>query len=151
MTIIKKVFFIMLLFTLGNCGYEPMHSKKGTINTKIQNFQLEGNKSINKRIISSLGIKNQGKTSGYKLVIKSNKLLETVAKNAAGDAAIYKTTITVIVSIMDGNKIVKDKNLISDFTYDNKENKFDLSQYQKEIEENLINKIIEKINIFLIF
>ena len=151
MTIIKKVFFIMLLFTLGNCGYEPMHSKKGTINTKIQNFQLEGNKSINKRIISSLNIKNQGKTSGYKLVIKSNKLLETVAKNAAGDAAIYKTTITVIVSIMDGNKVVKDKNLISDFTYDNKENKFDLSQYQKEIEENLINKIIEKINIFLIF
>ena len=141
----------MLLFTLGNCGYEPMHSKKGTINTKIQNFQLEGNKSINKRIISSLGIKNQGKTSGYKLLIKSNKLLETVAKNAAGDAAIYKTTITVIVSIMDGNKVVKDKNLISDFTYDNKENKFDLSQYQKEIEENLINKIIEKINIFLIF
>ena len=141
----------MLLFTLGNCGYEPMHSKKGTINTKIQNFQLEGNKSINKRIISSLGIKNQGKTSGYKLVIKSNKSLETVAKNAAGDAAIYKTTITVIVSIMDGNKVVKDKNLISDFTYNNKENKFDLSQYQKEIEENLINKIIEKINIFLIF
>ena len=119
--------------------------------TKIQNFQLEGNKSINKRIISSLGIKNQGKTSGYKLVIKSNKSLETVAKNAAGDAAIYKTTITVIVSIMDGNKVVKDKNLISDFTYNNKENKFDLSQYQKEIEENLINKIIEKINIFLIF
>ena len=141
----------MLLFTLGNCGYEPMHSKKGTINTKIQNFQLEGNKSINKRIISSLGLKNQGKTSGYKLVIKSNKSLETVAKNAAGDAAIYKTTITVIVSIMDGNKVVKDKNLISDFTYNNKENKFDLSQYQKEIEENLINKIIEKINIFLIF
>ena len=141
----------MLLFTLGNCGYEPMHLKKRTINTKIQNFQLEGNKSINKRIISSLGIKNQGKTSGYKLVIKSNKLLETVAKNAAGDAAIYKTTITVIVSIMDGNKVVKDKNLISDFTYNNKENKFDLSQYQKEIEENLINKIIEKINIFLIF
>ena len=105
----------MLLFTLGNCGYEPMYSKKGTINTKIQNFQLEGNKSINKRIISSLGIKNQGKTSGYKLVIKSNKSLETVAKNAAGDAAIYKTTITVIVSIMDGNKVVKDKNLISDF------------------------------------
>ena len=141
----------MLLFTLGNCGYEPMHLKKRTINTKIQNFQLEGNKSINKRIISSLGIKNQGKTGGYKLVIKSNKSLETVAKNAAGDAAIYKTTITVIVSIMDGNKIVKDKNLISDFTYNNKENKFDLSQYQKEIEENLINKIIEKINIFLIF
>ena len=141
----------MLLFTLENCGYEPMYLKKGTINTKIQNFQLEGNKSINKRIISSLSIKNQGKTSGYKLVIKSNKSLETVAKNAAGDAAIYKITITVMVSIMDGNKIVKDKNFISDFTYNNQENKFDLLQYQKEIEENLINKIIEKIYIFLIF
>ena len=46
---------------------------------------------------------------------------------------------------------MKDKNFISDFTYNNKENKFDLSQYQKEIEENLINKIIEKIYIFLIF
>jgi hypothetical protein len=151
MTIIKKVFFIMLLFTLENCGYEPMYLKKGTINTKIQNFQLEGDKSINKRIISSLNIKNQGKTSGYKLVIKSNNSLETVAKNAAGDATIYKTTITAMVSIMDGNKILKDKNFIADFTYNNKKNKFDLSQYQKEIEENLINKIIEKIYIFLIF
>ena len=80
MTIIKKFFFIMLLFTLGNCGYEPMHLKKRTINTKIQNFQLEGNKSINKRIISSLSIKKQGKTSGYKLVIKSNKSLESYCK-----------------------------------------------------------------------
>jgi len=151
MTITKKLFFIVLLFTLGNCGYEPMYLKKESINTKIQSFQLEGNKSINKRIVSSLSIKNQGKTNGYKLVIKSNKSLETVAKNAAGDDTIYKTTITAMVSVMDGNKILKDKNFIADFTYNNKENKFDLSQYQKEIEENLINKIIEKIYIFLIF
>ena len=79
----------MLLFTLGNCGYEPMYLKKGTINTKIQNFQLEGNKSINKRIISSLSIKNQGKTSGYKLVIKSNKSLDTIILKTITELIIF--------------------------------------------------------------
>jgi len=52
---------------------------------------------------------------------------------------------------MDGDKIFKTKNFTSDFTYNNTENKYDLSQYQNDIELNLINHIIEEIFIFLTF
>ena len=47
------------------------------------------------------------------------------------------------------NKIIKSKDFSSSFTYNNIENKFDLTQYQKSIELNLINKISEEIFIFL--
>ena len=36
-----------------------------------------------------------------------------------------------------------------DFTYNNYDNKFDLVEYQKEVETIIINKIIEEINIYL--
>ena len=151
MTIIKKVFFFTLLFAVGNCGYEPIYSKKEGINSKIQSYQLEGNKSLNRKIISSLNIKNQDKITGYKLIINSSKSIETVSKDSAGNPAVYKTNITIMVSLMDGDKLFKTKNFSSDFAYNNTGSKFDLSQYQKDIEENLINEIMEKIFIFLTF
>ena len=49
----------------------------------------------------------------------------------------------------DKNIIVKSKNFTSSFSYSNTKNKFDLQQYQKNIEENLIIKIADEIIIFL--
>ena len=50
---------------------------------------------------------------------------------------------------MENNEIKREKNFVSSFTYNNIENKFDLSQYQKNIEANLIQKLKEEIVIFL--
>ena len=50
---------------------------------------------------------------------------------------------------MEDNEEFKQKDFTSNFTYNNIENKFDFSQYQKNIEINLINGIIEEIFIFL--
>jgi len=139
----------MLIFTLGNCGYEPIYLKKGDTNIVIQNIQTEGNKKINRKIISSLNLKEQNKNGGYKLIINSNKILETVSKDKAKNATVYKTKITVKVSLIEVDKIYNEKIFSEDFTYNNTENKSNLSQYQNDIEINLINKIIEDIFIFL--
>ena len=139
----------MLIFTLGNCGYEPLFLKKGDPNIVIQNIQTEGNKKINRKIISSLNLKEQNKNGGYKLIINSNKILETVSKDQAKNATVYKTKITVKVSLIEVDKIYNEKIFSEDFTYNNTENKSNLSQYQNDIEINLINKIIEDIFIFL--
>ena len=149
MMIFKRVFFFILLFTLWNCGYEPLYSKKEKFDTAIQSFELEGDKKLNRKIASSLGLKNQIDTTGYKLIINSNKTFRAVTKDSAGNTSVYKTQITVKVSLMDGDKVYKEKIFVSEFTYNNIDNKFDLSQYQKDIEINLINKIIEKIFLFL--
>ena len=149
MMIFKRVFFFILLFALGNCGYEPIYSKKEKFDTAIQSFELEGDKKLNRKIASSLGLKNQIDTTGYKLIINSNKTFRAVTKDSAGNTSVYKTQITVKVSLIDGDKVYKEKTFVSEFTYNNMDNKFDLSQYQKDIEINLINKIIEKIFLFL--
>lgn len=147
MKIIKKVFFLVLLFALGNCGYEPIYSKK--ISLKIESLQLNGDKSLNRKIVSSLKLKNQNEVKGYKLSLDSSKTTQVTSKDSSGDASIYKTAVNVKVSLLDKDKILKEKVFSSDFTYNNLENKFDLSQYQKEIEIILIDKIIEEIFIFL--
>ena len=149
MTIVQKIFFYMMLLVLASCGYEPLYSKKDGFNLDIKSFQVEGNKSLSNKIISSLNLKNQLKATGLELIINTNKTLEAASKDAAGNTSVYKTKITVNISLLDGDKIFRSKDFSSEFTYNNIENKFDLSEYQKDIEKNLINKVIEEIYIFL--
>ena len=146
---IKKIFFCILLFSLGNCGYEPLYLKKTDLNEKIKSFQVTGDKKINREIISSLNLKKQGKTDGYELIMNSSKEVQTVSKDKSGNSSIYKTLITVKISLVDTDKVTKEKTFSAQFIYNNIKNKFDLSQYQKEIEINLINAIVEEIIVFL--
>ena len=146
---IKKIFFLILLFSLQSCGYEAMYLKKINFNEKIKNFETLGDKKINKNIISSLNLKNQNKATGPKLIINSSKTLQIISKDKAGNSSVYKTLIIVKVSLKDNGENLKEKVFSEQFTYNNSKNKFNLSQYQKEIEVNLINKIIDEIIVFL--
>jgi len=146
---IKKIFFLILLFSLQSCGYEAMYLKKINFNEKIKNFETLGDKKINKNIISSLNLKNQNKTTGYKLIINSSKTLQIISKDKAGNSSVYKTLIIVKVSLKDNEENLKEKVFSEQFIYNNIKNKFNLSQYQKEIEINLINKIMDEIIVFL--
>ena len=146
---IKKIFVLILLFSLQSCGYEAIYLKKIDFKEKIKSFETLGDKKINRNIISSLNLKNQNKTKGYKLIINSSKTLETISKDKAGNSSVYKTLIVVKVSLIDNEETLKEKIFSEQFTYNNIKNKFSLSQYQKEIEINLINKIIDEVIIFL--
>ena len=149
MTKVKKIFFYIMLITLGSCDYKPIYSQKDSFNVPIQSFKVEGDRKLNREIISSLNLKDRAKTKGYKLIINSNKRIIAASKDAAGNISIYKTEVIVNISLIDDDKVFKEKTFSSDFNYNNLDNKFDLSQYQKNIEINLINKIIEEIFTFL--
>ena len=102
--------------------------------------------------MSLTNIRENNKNYTYNLTLISNKIIETVAKDKSGNTSVYKTTINVEFYLKDPNdqeEIIKQKNFSSSFSYNNIDNKFDLSQYQKNIEENLINKIAEEITIYL--
>jgi len=151
--IIKKLILISILFLLTSCGYETIYSKKNDTAISIKKIELEGNKKISRKIISLTNLReNNNKNYTYNLTLVSNKTIEAVSKNKSGNISVYKTTINVEFYLKDPNdknKIIKQKKFNSSFSYNNMDNKFDLSQYQKNIEENLINKIAEKITIFL--
>ena len=82
----------------------------------------------------------------------SKKSIETAAKDSSGNISIYKTTISInfsLNSLDSGTKIFESKNFDASFSYNSVKNKFDLSQYQKTIEQNLIERLAEEILIYI--
>ena len=147
---IKKKIFLILIIFLSNCGYNPIYLKKIDTEMLINSYQLIGDKNINRSIISHLGIKNNDNTNAkYNLNLNSTKLVEAVAKDKEGNTSVYKTTIIVKLLMSEGDSIIKERTFTSSFVYNNTSNKFDLFQYQKNIDKNLINSLSEKISIFL--
>ena len=47
------------------------------------------------------------------------------------------------------DNIIKDQNFNKEFSYNNRKNKFDLVEYQNSIKDDLINKIVNDIIIYL--
>lgn len=147
---LKKITLLLLLSFLWSCGYEPIYVNKNNLTQKINIITLNGDQKINKMIMSSLGLKeDKNSTSGYALILKSSKKIDIISKDKTGNPSVYKSSIIVNFSITDNESIIKQKEFNSNFTYNATQSKFDLSQYQKNIELNLINEISEKIFIYL--
>ena len=147
---LKKITLLLLLCFFWSCGYEPLYLKKNDLKKHINVITLNGDQKINKMIVSSLGIKEvKSSTSGYTLILESSKKINVISKDGGGNPSVYRSSIIVNFSITDDDKIIKQKEFNSSFTYNDTQNKFDLSQYQKNIEINLINEISEKIFIYL--
>ncbi|MDA9071641.1 hypothetical protein N9K29_03055 [Candidatus Pelagibacter sp.] len=147
---IRKIFYFLLIVALSGCGYESIYFNNNKLNLPIKEFELTGDKNVNRKIISILNLKkDNSKNTNYVLRLDSQKLLETAAKDKAGNATIFKTSLKVKIQLTKNGKLINGKTFDDSFTYSNSEDKFNLSQYQKSIEENLIDKISEKIIFFL--
>ena len=148
----KKIFFV-LLFIVASCGYQPLYkTDKETDKLKIRDIEIIGDISLGKKIYSNLALKIVKDKSLYKLILNNKKNIVVTSKDSKGQVISYRTTITVQLSFLDNeDNLIKDKTLSKDFLYNTKDNKFKLKEYQIEIENNLINKITEDINIYLKF
>ena len=147
---LKKITLLFLFFSFWNCGYAPLYIQKQDLDQPIKIITLNGNKKINKIIISSLGLKeDKNIKSGYVLELNSTKKINVVSKDKNGNPSVYRSYIKVNITLNNGELIIKQKEFNSSFTYNVTQNRFALSQYQKDIELNLINEISEKIFIYL--
>ena len=135
---------------LTSCGYQPLYSGKNTSDFLFNKILLEGNKNINRKIISTLSFKEVPDNFDYdELIIISNKKIVETSKNSKGQVNSYRTEINVEFKIVNNNEIMRQKNFSKDFSYNNLDNKFDLTSYQDDVENNLVNKIIEELIIFI--
>ena len=147
---LKKITLLLLLCFFWSCGYEPLYLKKNGLEQQINVITLNGDQKINKMIISSLGVKeDKNSTSGHTLILKSSKKIDVISKNKIGNPSAYRSSIVVNFSLTDDDTIIKQKEFNSSFTYNNTQSKFELSQYQRNIELNLVNEMSEKIFIYL--
>ena len=147
---IKKIIFFLLILSLTSCGYQPIFTKKNYDTLVIKEYQLACDKIINRKLVSLLNLrKNIQLESSYILSLDSAKKLETVAKDKTGRTSVFKTSITVSIKLNENKTLIKEKIFNKTYTYNNTENKFDLMQYQRDIEKNILDKISEEIIIFL--
>ena len=146
---IKKIILTVIFFSLTSCGYQSIYSVSKQSNYKnINQIKMEGNKNLDRKIISLLNF-NKKTNSIYDLKIISEKSNSIVAKDKAGNVSIYNFQIKVEIYILKDQTIFKKKKFEENFSYGKTGNNFDLLQYQNNIEDNLIGKITDKIIIFL--
>ena len=145
----RKYVLIIFLMFMSACGYEPLNKSLQESNIKISKKTFSGDNQINRTIFNKINLKETKDEPGYELKLNSNKIIDQVAKNKSGNVTKYKTTITIVIELIEKEKNFKKRTFSKNFNYSNLSNKFELKKYQEDIETNLINSIARDIKIFL--
>ena len=145
----KKIFLIIIMF-FTSCGYQPLYVGIDTEDTVFNKISLKGNKNINRKIISAISLKeDKNGISSDEIVLTSKREIKETSKDSKGQILTFKMILQLNVKILNNQKVIKERNFLKEFSYNNKENKFDLNEYQNRIENNLIDKLIEELIIFI--
>ena len=137
-----KFFFSFLFFLiLTNCGYEPIYSTKN-LNFTIGSIEKK-NTSLNNKFAKSISaLKTEETVRNINIEIESDKKIRIKSKDSKGNALVFELEISLkILNINVKNR--SEKILSRKITYNNSDDKFKLKQYENELEEILITKIVE--------
>ncbi len=134
---IFKFFAIILL--LQSCAYEPVYLNKN-YNFKFLEIISDGDVKINNSIKNYLKNNTSG-SENYNLYFKSLKRKEIVTSDTKGDPKIYKLIINLQYQVsLNGKKIIEDQ-IIKGTTYNNIKDKYELTQYENNVINNLSDNI----------
>jgi outer membrane lipopolysaccharide assembly protein LptE/RlpB len=135
---------ILIITILYGCGYKPVYSSKDLL-FKINKITHDNSK-INNQIARSLkSISNDETTNTLNLELNSNKEKIIVSKNKNGDPEMFELKILVNIKVKN-----KEKNFLGKQVYKNIENKFELNEYEIQIERQIISRIIDEVIFFLL-
>ena len=120
-----KKLFILILFFVTSCGYQPLYVNKNSSDLIFNKIELFGDKEINRRIMSFIPIKKENKNDEKlnQIVLRSNEDIIETSKDSKGRVATLKTTVEIKLVILNGNQIIKEKIFNENFSYNNKTNK----------------------------
>ena len=143
----KTLSLLFFIFVVG-CGYSPIYK---SINDFTYNSIIYiGDKKLTRQFSSALAFKEDKNNNNLqKITLETRKDITVTSKNTKGQNQTYKMVIYLNLIIEDSVKIIEKKTFIKEFTYNNNDNKFELSQYENQIESNLIKQIIEEVKIYL--
>ena len=145
----KKILLIAFLFATG-CGYQSIYQNNSSQNFEFFNIVTQGEADINRKITNSISFK-ENKTNEMlnELFLTSSFQIEETSKDKKGRVKSYRSSVSINLTIKKNDNIINNKNFSEEFTYNTKDNKFELIEYQTNIKDDLINKIIEEIILFL--
>jgi len=145
----KKLLFIIIIF-ITSCGYQPIYLKNDLKNIEFYKINTEGESEVNSQILNSLSLKeNTSNKKLAELTLSSFFKVEEISKNSKGQTETYRSSISVDLKIIKNKNKLKNKIFSDEFTYNKKDNRFELIEYQANIKNQLVNGIIEDLILFL--
>ena len=144
---IKKIlflFFIIIFFN--NCVYTPIYSKKNQ-SFEIVEIEYFGEKKVNMILSNKIKIykNNPEAIKKFNIFINSKSTKATITKDKKGNPTQFSMGISITLKI--NNEI--EKTFLENSTYDNSEDKFDLRKYEDNLIQNMTEKIISEMILFL--
>ncbi len=147
---IKKTKYLIIFLILLSCGYSPIYQSSNEINLKLASINYSGDKKIGREIIKSLKKFKKSSNSNIfdaSFVVTKKEII--VTKDKKGDPSSFRTTIEINLDLIhQKDDKVFTKTFIEESTYDSMENKFELNKYKNKLEENIVVKILNDINIY---
>ena len=147
----KNLKYLFILFFLLSCGYTPIYQTDQNLKIRLNTINYSGDKKLGRTITKGIErLKNNKSDNIYDLNLIGSKEESIASKDKKGNISTYKMLIEVDFNLesKENNKIFS-KKFIKETTYNSMNNKFELSQYELNLEKNMISQILQDINIYL--
>tara|TARA_B100001758_G_C18295744_1_gene549541 strand:+ start:16 stop:474 length:459 start_codon:yes stop_codon:yes gene_type:complete len=146
---INLIKFLIILFFISGCGYNPIFSNKDN-NFSIYELSLSGNNKLNKIISGKLNnYKGSNNPKMFSIQLETNLIKEVASKDTKGNPTTYRINLKTDVIVKDGEGNIKNKLFYKSIDYNNKDNKSSLKKFENETSKNLAEKISDEIIIYL--
>ena len=140
---------LLTLLFLTSCGYTPIYSSKN-FDFKLENVINLKNDQLHNKVRKRLqNFSNQESLKVISLKIDVKKEINILSKNSKGDPSRYEMVVNISLAVTFNENENISKTFQESFNYNINKNRFELSQYEREIEDLLIDKNIDRIIIYL--
>ena len=136
----KLLSIIFTLVILYGCSFKPMLADKKYDFRFIQ-IKFEGDKKINQSIKQNL-VRNSVGNNNFEVYFITTKKKEIISSNAKGDPIKFKIKINLEYKILRNGDVLANNKVIKETNYNNINDKLELSQF----EENVLNNLIEDLS-----
>ena len=143
----KKLFLLISIIFIYSCGYSPLYLA-GENDLLLNLKKIEGDFELNNYIRNDFKIASDDNSKNVFDINAETKFEKIIlAKDATGDATDYKLDFTVKFIIVSENKVLSYK---ESFKIKKNDQKFEQSNYEREIKKNFSNIVKNKLILFLL-
>ena len=143
----KKIFLLISIIFIYSCGYSPLYLT-GKYDLFLNLKKIEGDFELNNYIKNDFKVVSNVNSSNIFDINAETKYEKIVlTKDATGDATDYRLDFTVKFIIISKNKEVSYK---ESFKIKKNNQKFEQSNYEREIKRNFSEIVKDKLVLYLL-
>ena len=143
----KKIFLLISIIFIYSCGYSPLYLA-GKNDLLLNLKKIEGDLELNNYIKNDFKIASNDNSENVFDINAETKFEKIIlTKDATGDATDYRLDFTVKFIIVSENKEISYK---ESFKIKKNDQKFEQTNYEKEIKRNFSEIVKDKLVLYLL-